>query len=56
MNKEQKKEKNKNTINVDEEPTKNVNIKKLVKKKFEKKNENSQIIIIKDLDVKNLTA
>ena len=53
MNK--KKEKKKNTINADEKLTK-TNMKKFVKKKFEKKKENFSYIMFEDLVVKNLNA
>ena len=51
MNKE-KKEKKKNTINADEISTK-MNMKRLVKKKFEKKKENFRYIMFENLVVKN---
>ena len=47
--------KKKNTINVDEKSTK-MNMKKLVKKKFEKKKENSRYMMFEDLVVKNSNA
>ena len=51
--KEKKKEKKKkNTINADEKSAK-MNMKKLVKKKFEKKKENFRYVMFEDLVVKN---
>ena len=55
MNEEKKKEKKKNTIDADEKSAK-MNMKKLVKKKFEKKKENSRYIMFEDLVVKNSNA
>ena len=52
---EKKKERKKNTINADEKSAK-MNMKELVKKKFEKKKENSQYIMFEDLVVKNSNA
>ena len=54
MNEEKKKEK-KLTINADEKSAK-MNMKKLVKKKFEKKKENSRYTMFEDLVVKNSNA
>ena len=54
MNEEEKKEK-KNTINADEKSTK-INMRKLVKKKFEKKKKNFRYIMFEDLVVKNSNA
>ena len=55
MNEEKKEEKKKNTIDADEKSAK-MNMKKLVKKKFEKKKENSRYVMFEDLVVKNLNA
>ena len=55
MNKKKKKEKKKNTINADEKSAK-MNMKELVKKKFEKKKENSRYVMFEDLVVKNSNA
>ena len=53
MNEEKKeKKKKKNTINADEKSAK-MNMKKLVKKKFEKKKENSRYVMFEDLVIKN---
>ena len=52
--KEKKKEK-KNTIDADEKSAK-MNMKKLMKKKFEKKKENFRYIMFEDLVVKNSNA
>ena len=51
MNEKEKEEK-KNTINADKKSAK-MNMKKLVKKKFEKKKENSRYVMFEDLVVKN---
>ena len=51
MNEKKKKEK-KNTINADEKSAK-MNMRKLMKKKFEKKKENFQYVMFEDLVVKN---
>ena len=52
MNEEKKEKKKKNTINADKESTK-INMKKLMKKKFEKKKENSRYVMFEDFVVKN---
>ena len=52
MNKEKKERKKKNTINADEKSAK-MNMKKLVKKKFEKKKENFRYVMFENLIVKN---
>ena len=52
---EEKKEEKKNTINADEKSTK-MNMKRLVKKKFEKKKENSRYMMFEDFIVKNSNA
>ena len=52
MNEEKKKKKKKNIINADEKSTK-MNMKKLVKKRFEKKKKNSRYVMFEDLVVKN---
>ena len=49
------KEKKKNTINADEKST-NMNMKKIVEKKFEKKKENFRYTMFEDLVVKNLNV
>ena len=46
------KKRKKSTINVDEKSAK-MNMKKLVKKKFEKKKENFRYMIFEDLIIKN---
>ena len=43
-------------INVDEKPTKDVKMKKIMKKKFSKKKKNFDIIMFKIVDVKNPNA
>ena len=52
MNEKKKEEKKKNTINADEKSAK-MNMKELVKKRFEKKKENSRYVMFEDLVVKN---
>ena len=52
---EKKKKKRKNIINADKKSAK-INMKKLVKKKFEKKKENSRYMMFEDLVVKNSNA
>ena len=52
MNEKEKKEKKKNTINADEKSAK-MNMKELMKKKFEKKKENFRYVMFEDLVVKN---
>ena len=52
---EEKKEEKKNTINADEKSTK-MNIRELVKKKFEKKKENSRCTMFENFVVKNSNA
>ena len=52
MNKKKKKKKKKNTINADEKSAK-MNMKELVKKKFEKKKKNFRYVMFEDLVVKN---
>ena len=52
MNEEKKEKKKKNTINADEKSAK-MNMRKLVKKKFEKKKENLRYVMFEDLVVKN---
>ena len=49
------KEEKENTINADEKSAK-MNIKKLMKKRFEKKKENSRYIMFEDFVVKNSNA
>ena len=55
MNEKKKKEKKKNMINADEKSAK-MNMKELVKKRFEKKKENSRYMMFENLVVKNLNA
>ena len=55
MNEEKKKEKKKNTINADEKSAK-MNMKKLIKKKFEKKKKNFRYVMFEDFVVKNSNA
>ena len=50
-----KKKKKKNTINADEKSTK-MNIKRFVKKRFEKKKKNFRYMMFEDLVVKNSNA
>ena len=50
-----KKEKKKNTINADEKSAK-MNMKKFMKKKFEKKKENFRYVMFEDFVVKNSNA
>ena len=53
MSEEKKKEKNENMISVDEEPTKDVKMKRIVKKKFSKEEENLDTMMFEIVDVKN---
>ena len=55
MNEEKKKEKNEKMINVDEKSTKDVKMKKIMKKKFSKK-ENFDTMMFEIVDVKNSNA
>ena len=50
------KKKNKKMINVDEKSTENMKMKKIVKKRFLKKKENSDTIMFSIVDVKNSNA
>ena len=52
---EKKKKEKKNTINVDEKST-NVNINKIVKKRFSKKKENSRYTMFEDVVVRKSNA
>ena len=56
MNEEEKKEKNEKMINVGEKSTKDVKMKKIVKKKFSKKEENLDTMMFEIVDVKNSNA
>ena len=56
MNEEEKKEKNVKMISVVEEPTKDVKMKKIVKKKFSKKKKNLDTMMFETVDVKNSNA
>ena len=56
MNEEKKKKKNEKMISVDEKPTKNVKMKKIVKKRFSKKEKNLDTIMFEIVDVKNSNA
>ena len=56
MKEEKKKKKNKKMINVDEKSTKDVKIKKIIKKRFSKKKENFDTIMFEIVDVKNSNA
>ena len=56
MSEEKKEEKNKKMISVDEKPTKNVKMKKIVKEKFSKKKENLDTMMFEVVDVKNSNA
>ena len=53
MSEEKKEEKNEKMISVDEEPAKNVKMKKIVKEKFSKKKENFDTMMFEVVDVKN---
>ena len=53
---EEKKKKNEKMINVDEKSTKNVKMKKIIKKKFSKKKENFDTMMFKVVDVENSNA
>ena len=55
MNKEKKKEKKKNTINADEKLEK-INLKRLMKKKSRRRKKILDILVFKDLVVKNSNA
>ena len=52
MNEEKKEKKKKNMINANEKSAK-MNIKRLMKKRFEKKKKNSRYVMFEDLVVKN---
>ena len=56
MNEEEKKEKNEKMISVDEKSTKNVKMKRIVKKKFSKKKKDLDTMIFEIVDVKNSNA
>ena len=56
MSEKKKKKKNEEMINVGEKPTKNVKMKKIVKKRFSKKKENLDTIMFEVVDVKNPNA
>ena len=56
MSKEKKEKKNEKIINVDEKSTKNVKMKKVVKKKFSKKKENLDTMMFEIVDVKDSNA
>ena len=51
-----KKIKNEKMINVDEEPTKNIKMKNIIKKNFSKRKMNSNTIIFENVYIKNLNA
>ena len=53
---EKKKKENEKMINVDKKSTKNIKIKRIVKKKFSKKKENFDTIMFEIVDVKNSNA
>ena len=56
MSEEKKEEKNEKMINVGEKSTKNVKMKKIVKKEFLKKKENLDTMMFEIVDVKNSNA
>ena len=56
MSEEKKKEKNEKMINVDEKPTKNVKMKRIVKEEFSKEEENLDIMMFEIVDVKDSNA
>ena len=56
MNKKKKEKKNKKMINVDEKPTEDVKMKKIIEKKFSKKKEDFDTIMFEIVDVKNSNA
>ena len=55
MNEKKKEKKNKKMINVDEKPAKDVKMKKIIKKKFSKK-EDLDTMMFEIVDVKNSNA
>ena len=56
MNEEEEKEKNEKMINVGEKSAKNMKMKRIVKKKFSKKEENLDTMMFEVVDVKNSNA
>ena len=56
MSEKEKKKKNEKMISVGEKLTENVKMKKIVKKKFSKKEENLDTIMFEVVDVKNSNA
>ena len=56
MSEEKKEKKNKKMINVDEKSTKDVKMKRIIKKKFSKKKENLDTMMFEIVDVKNSNA
>ena len=48
--------KNKKIVNIDEQSTKNVKIKKIIEKKFSKKKINSDMIMFEDINVRKLNV
>ena len=56
MNEKKKKEKNEKMISADEEPTKNVKMKKIVKEKFSKKKKDLDTMMFEAVDVKDSNA
>ena len=56
MSEEKKEKKNEKMINVDEKPTKNIKIKRIVKEKFSKKEKNFDTMMFEVVDVKNSNA
>ena len=56
MNEKEKKKKNEKIISVDEKLAKNVKMKKIIKKRFLKKEENSNTMIFDIINVKNLNV
>ena len=56
MNEKENEKKNKNIINSDEKSTKNIKMKKIIKKRFSRKKENLNIIIFDDVNMKNANA
>ena len=56
MNERKEKKKNKKMINVGEESTENMKMKRIMKKKFSKKKENLDTMMFEAVDVKNSNA
>ena len=56
MNEEKEEKKNEKMINVDEKPTEDVKMKKIVKEKFSKKKKNFDTMMFEIVDVENSNA